>query len=353
MRNRAVMNLSKNEKLVLWGLVAYPDLNDMELAKRLDMKYSTLCTVRKRLQEGDYYRTVRVPVLQKLGAEMLGVIYTVFNPAISVQERARITTKAIEISEELFYSVGETHKGFSLSLASAYSDLSVINETRIETFAKAGLLDQKHPTEVIFPFAISHIPRFFDFAPLLARALDIKNADAAVTGFPTEMRKVELSKVEKRVLLVLVEKPDMNEKDLAAELGLSRYTFSRARKKLDSEGLVMKKRIPNFQKLGFKVMTISHLMFNLKKPFDAKLLAMGMLQNPGTIFLAARKFECISVSVYLEYEDYREEHTKDLQYLKENDYLIDVPNTAKYIIPNMVVMKDMVFGPMVKKTLDL
>ncbi len=347
------MNLSKNEKLVLWGLVAYPDLNDMELADKLEMKYSTLCTVRKRLQDGDYYRTVRIPVLQKLGAEMMGVIYTVFNPAISVQERARITTKAIEISEELFYSVGETHKGFSLSLASAYSDLSAINETRIETFAKAGLLDQKHPTEVLFPFPMTAIPRFFDFAPLLAKALDIQDRGIPVTGFDSEVGMIELSNVEKRVMLALVEKPDMSEKDLAADLGMSRYTFSRARKTLESDGLLIKKRIPNLMKLGFKVMTISHLMFNLKKPFDANLLSKGILQNPGTILLAAKKFECISVSVYMEYEDYREEHTRDLQYLRENNYLIDVPNTAKYMIPSMVVMKDMVFGPMVRKILGL
>jgi hypothetical protein len=69
--------------------------------------------------------------------------------------------------------------------------------------------------------------------------------------------------------------------------------------------------------------------------------------------LAARKFECISLSVYMEYEDYREEHTRDIQYLKENDYLLDMPNTAKYMIPSMLVMKDMIFGPMVKKTLRL
>jgi hypothetical protein len=345
--------LSKNEKLVLWGLVACPDLNDLELAKKLDMHYSTLCTVRKRLQDGDYYRTIRVPVLQRLGAEMLAVIYTVFNPAISVQERARITTRTIEISEELFYSVGETHKGFSVSIASRYLDLCRINDVRIETFARAGLLDQKHPTEAIFPFDISHIPRFFDYAPLLAQTFGIESSDPRGTGLPGGSGRVELSPMEKRVMLGMVENPDMSEKELAEKLGLSRHTFSKARKLLEGEGMVMRKRIPNLMKLGFKVLAISHIMFNPKKPFNEKLLDKGILLNPATVMLAARKFECITLSVYNEYEDYREEHTRDLQYLKENDYLVDMPNTAKYMIPSMVVMKDMVFGPMVRKTLGL
>jgi CRP-like cAMP-binding protein len=346
-------NLSKNEKLVLWGLVAYPDLNDIELAEKLDMHYSTFCTVRKRLQDGSYYRTIRIPVLQKLGAEMLAVIYTVFNPAISVQERAKITTRAIEISEELFYSVGETHKGFSVSMASEYAEICRINDIRIETFAKAGLLDQKHPTEAIFPFKISHIPRFFDYTPLLTKVLDIRDRDIPITGFTSETTDIGLTGMEKQVLLGLVEHPEMNEKELAEKLDLSRHTFSKARKRLESEGLVIKKRIPNLLNLGFKVMTISHIKFNPRKPFDEKLLSMGILQNPGTIMLAARKFECISLSVYMEYEDYREEQTRDLQFLKENEYLLDMPNTAKYMIPSMVVMKDMVFGPMVRKTLEL
>lgn len=348
-----IITLSKNEKLVLWALVAYPDLNDLELSKKLEMHYSTLCTIRKRLQDNEVYRTIRIPVLQKLGSEMLAVIYTVFNPAISVQERARITSKTIEISEELFFSAGETHKGFSISLASEYMDICRINDIRIETFAKAGLLDQKHPTEAIFPFEISQIPRFFDYAPLLAHILKIQNREIPITGFTSETANIELSNMEKRVLLGLVENPDMNEKDLAEKLGLSRHTFSKARKHFESEGMIIKKRIPNLLKLGFKVLAISHLMFNPKKPFDQKLLSMGILQNPATIMLAARKFECITLSVYMEYEDYREEHTRDLQYLKENDYLLDMPNTAKYMIPNMVVMKDMVFGPIVKKTLGL
>lgn len=346
-------DLSRNERIVLWGLVAHPDLNDLELAKKLEMHYSTLCTVRKRLQDNDYYRTIRVPVLQRLGAEMLAVIYTVFNPAISVQERAKITTRTIEISEELFYSVGETHKGFSVSIASRYQDLCRINDVRIETFAKAGLLDQKHPTEAIFPFDISHIPRFFDYAPLLAQAFGIAEPGSRDGGLPHGTARVELSQMEKRVLLGMVEDPDMSEKELAEKLGLSRHTSSKARKRLEDEGLVMKRRIPNLAKLGFKVLAISHIMFNPRKPFDERLLDRGILLNPATVMLAARKFECITLSVYNEYEDYREEHTRDLQYLKENDYLIDMPNTAKYMIPSMVVMKDMSFGPMVRKTLGL
>ena len=122
--------LSHNEKRVLLGIVAYPHLNDTELAELLDMPYSTLSTIRTRLKNHDYFRTVRVPMMQNLGAELLAVMYTFFNPAISVQQRVGITAKTIEIFEEIFYSVGETHKGFLFSIISAQGGISDFSFSR-------------------------------------------------------------------------------------------------------------------------------------------------------------------------------------------------------------------------------
>lgn len=344
--------LSKNEQMVLWGIVAFPDMSESELADKLDMPYSTLCSIRKRLQVNEYFRTINVPMLQRLNAEMLAVIYTFFNPAISVEERAKITTKTIEIFEELFYSVGETHKGFSVSLSGDYASIGSINDIRTETFAKAGLLELVHPKEVIFPFSISRVPRFFDFAPLLASVMNLPDAGYSEKNHFSNLKQVDLSPTEKKVMIGLVDFPDATDKSLASHLGKSRHTVSKSRMWLEEEGLVAKKRLPNLLKLGFKVMAFSHISFNPGKPLDDKLLSSDIIKNQSTMFLAARKFECVRLSMYMNYEDYRADYTRMVQSLKENNYLAEMPITAKYMIPSMVVMKDMVFGPIVKKTLN-
>ncbi|MCK5024271.1 MAG: Lrp/AsnC family transcriptional regulator [Thermoplasmata archaeon] len=347
------MSLSKNEEEVLWGLVAHPELADAELAELLDMPYSTFSTIRKRLKERDYFSTIQVPMMQNLGAEVMAVLYTFFNPAISVQQRAGITTRTIEIFEEIFYSVGETHKGFSISFSGNYTAIGQITERRIETFAKEGLLDQQQPREVIFPFEISQIPLFFDFDALLADAFDIDLEMETKRGLEPGTSDVELSNTEKIILHAMVENPDATDLMLADIVNMSRHTISKARKKLEEAVLIAKKRIPNLEKLGFNVLTFSHINFNPSKPLDDELLESGILNNPSSIFLAARSFECVLLSVYKDYEAYREDNGMRLQYLKENDYLADLPAAGKYMIPNMVVMKDMVFGPIVKKTLML
>ena len=345
--------LSRNEKTVLHGLVAFPALNDQQLAARLGMRYSTFCTVRKKLSDNDYYTTAKVPVLQKLGAEMFAVVYTAFNPAISVNERANLTKRTIEVFDEIVYSLGETHKGFSLNLAGNYSDLCRINDIRIDTYAKAGLLDQRHPTDVLFPFSLSHIPRFLDYAPLLGCKMGVETPRGLSQGLPHDFVQVCLTENEKRVMHGLVSNPDMNDKELAGHLGMSRHIVSKSRKKLEAENLIIKKRIPNLLKLGFKVKTLSHIRFNPKKPLDRHLLDSGILQTPSTTLLAARKYECIAISTYLDYEDYRDTYTPMVQYLKENDYLAEMPETTKYVIPSTVRMKEITFGPIVKKILGI
>lgn len=343
--------LSYNEKKALWGLIEYPYLNDTDLSLKMDIPYSTFCTVKKRLKDEGLYRTIQVPMLQRLGADILGVIYTLFNPAIPIEKRAEITTETIEIFDELFYSAGETHKGFSISLARNYGDIGRINDLRIETFARAGLLEKEHPVEIIFPFGISKIPRFFDFSPLLIKEMDLMEICQSEQGLVPDMEPVKLSRTEKKVMLGLIERPDTTDKALGEILGFSRHTVAKARKRLEAERVLLKKRIPDLEKLGFKVMTLSHLKFNPERPLDNELLFGDIMLNPETIFLAARKFECLMLSVYTEYEDYRADHTRRVQYLKEAGYLAELPNVAKYVIPNMVVMKDLVFGPIAGKIL--
>ncbi|MFW6120603.1 MAG: hypothetical protein ACOC80_06840, partial [Petrotogales bacterium] len=159
--------LTDKEKLALYGLVRYPNLTDKKLSEELDLKPSTVTSIRHRLRKKDYFRSLIIPTLQNIGCEMLAVIYTNFSPLIPLEERVEITGRAIEVFEEIFFSIGEQDKGFSLSLSRDYTTVGRINDIRTQTFGGRGLLEDEYPSMVLFPFDISKIYRFFDFAPLL------------------------------------------------------------------------------------------------------------------------------------------------------------------------------------------
>ena len=87
--------LNKNEKLVLYGLVKYPLFNDRELAEKIKLKMTTVTAIKNRLKKNGYYYTVRIPVLQNLGCELLMASLLSFNPTKTVDETFPVHNEVI------------------------------------------------------------------------------------------------------------------------------------------------------------------------------------------------------------------------------------------------------------------
>ncbi|MFQ5884307.1 MAG: helix-turn-helix domain-containing protein [Thermoplasmata archaeon] len=350
MRRRS---LSDNEKCVLYGLVRYTQLSDRELSERLGVKHSTLTTIKHRLAKNGYFIKKRIPFLQNVGCELLGVTYADFNPAVSAEARVEKARKRIEIYDELFYSVGETNNGFSLSFSKNYTSIEKIGDIRTQLFAELGLLEGNFPTQVIFPFETSSIIRFLDYSRLLADDFDIEEDEGEDTEEFVKGDPVVLKKRERIVLYALVKYPEGNDGSLADMTGLSRHTISNIRRRLEDRGLIRTITIPNLNKLGFEILCFGHMRLSPKTPFDAESVDMSFINTDSVVFLAAKRFENIMLSIYRTYEDFKVENSALVRYLKENDMISDMPLVRLYSIGRMITIKDLVFGPFVKRLLDL
>jgi DNA-binding MarR family transcriptional regulator len=345
-------DLSRNEKKVLYYMFKHPLLNNRELAQEIGMNQSTIASIRQRLYNGGYFRTVRIPVMQNLGCELLVAIHTDFNPAIPLEQRVKTTKKMIEVFDEIFYSIGETNKGFSFSLAGNYTATCKINDVRTETFAKMNLLEGTQPTEAVFPFTISRINRFMDFAPMLADAFGIEDAQDASRQFvPGE--RVELGKTEKLVYLGLVENPEMTDTELGKTLPVSRHTVAAIRKRLEGAGLIKTVLVPDMRKLGFKVICFYHIRYSTKKPLDMAGPVQAPVMNNNTFFMASRKYETIMLSAYRDYDEAKMDSVRKVQYLKENGLIDAMPVIQEYSVNNMAMIKDLAFAQITKKILGI
>jgi DNA-binding MarR family transcriptional regulator len=345
-------DLSRNEKKVLFNSFMHPLQNNRELAAEIGMNQSTLASIKQRLYNGGYFRTVRIPMMQNLGCEMLVAIHTDFNPAITLEQRVKTTKRMIEVFEEIFYSIGETHKGFSLSLAGNYTATCKINDVRMETFAKMNLLEGTLPTESVFPFSISRMDRFMDFAPVLADAFEIecdfKEARQFVCGEPSE-----LGKTEKLVYLGLVENPEMSDTELGKALPVSRHTVAAIRKRLEHSGLIKTVLVPDLRKLGFRVICFYHVRYGTKKPLDLTKRLPSPVMNENTFFAASRKYETIMLSAYRDYDEAKMDSVRKVQYLKENGLIDSMPVIQEYSVGNMAMIKDLSFAQIAKKILGI
>lgn len=345
-------SLSKNEKKVLYYMFKRPLLNNRELAQEIGMNQSTLASIRQRLHKSGFYKTVRIPMMQDLGCEMLVVIHTEFNPAIPLEQRVKTTRKSIEVYDELVYSVGETHKGFSISLVGDYTAVSRINDIRTETFAKMSLLEGNFPNEVVMPFAISRIDRFMDFGQMLAEAFEIEEKIKSEPLF-VPSKKILLSKTEKLVYLGLVEHPEMTDTELGRVLPVSRHTVAAIRKRLEGQGLIRTVLVPDLRMLGFKVICFYHVKYSPKKPLDITTAETSPIMNNNTFFMASRKYETIMLSAYTDYDVAKMDNMRKVQFLKENGYIETMPTIHEYSVNNMAIIKDLTFGPITKKILEI
>jgi DNA-binding MarR family transcriptional regulator len=345
--------LTKNEKKVLYGITRYPALNDSELSEQLDVKLSTLTSIKRRLATQGYYRNLMVPMVNRLNCELLAITYMQFNPVIPLKQRLETTKRTIEVFDEIFFSVGEEEKGFSISLSQNYTNIGRINEIRTETFGKLGLLEKEYPHEVIFPFETSHIHRFFDFSCVLEKLFGLHEKSGTVQGSELfrNMNPVEFTEKERKVYSALVEYPTGTTQQIGELVGLSRHTVARMKKKFFDAGLLQLFTLPNLKKLGVDILTFYHISFN---PHNApSTQELSVLDSASTVFFASRKFEAVLLSAYPTYQEYKEDEMNKIRFLKENNLFSHPPFVSTYMFERMELIKEFDFAPLVRKILGV
>jgi len=343
--------LTDKERLVLYGLAKFPDHTDKSLSDKLDLKHSTVTSIRHRLHNNEYFRKLIIPKLQNMGCQMLVATYTNFSPLIPLEERVAITGETIEVFEEIFFSVGELDKGFSLSLSRDYATIGKINDIRTQTFGSRGLLEEEYSNMVVFPFEISRIYRFFDFAPLLNSSFHLNFEDKkGIHDFGLkDMKDVIFSDTEKNVYCMMVSNPEMSDEDIGREIGVSRHTVSRLRRRFEKNNLVRRISLPNLQKLGFEILTFYHIKFDPRNPPNMDNDSVSSLMSNSTIFLASRRFEAVMISVHMDYDDYKRDLMRIMQILKEDKWIAEDPIIRTYGLNTTIFIKNFKFAPITHK----
>jgi DNA-binding MarR family transcriptional regulator len=345
------LELTEKEKLMLYGLVKYPNITDKLLSEKLNLKHSTVTSIRHRLRNNEYFRKLILPRLQNMGCQMLVATYTNFNPLIPLQERVEITGRTIEVFEEIFFSVGEQDKGFSLSLSKDYATIGKINDIRTQTFGSRGLLEEEYSNMVVFPFEISRIYRFFDFGPLIKSNLNLEfdNNKMVIDYYIKNINNMNFSDTEKNVYCMMVSYPEMSHNDIGREIGVSRHTVSRLCRSFESMNLISYICLPNLQNLGFEILVFYHILFDPRNPPNIDKDETASLMSDSTVFFASRMFEAVMISVYIDYDDYKSDMMKITQILKENHWIAKDPIIKTYGLNTMVFIKDYKFAPITHK----
>jgi hypothetical protein len=365
--------ISNTEKLVFMGLITYPDRKDTEIADLLSLPNSTFASVKARIMEEGFLDEIYIPVFPKLGFELLAAVYSDFNPSVSVEERIANTRRTVEVYPEMVLSMGESHRGFSVSVAENITRIMRISHQRMKILADLNLLEIELPREVLFPFEMSTVHRFFNLAPLLYAKLSGENGYALkdIPGLEDDIYRkdpilqietpdskmrpldVELTRKQLEILYYIIKYPDLSASKLSTVIPFSRHTISRVKDMLIEEGYLACSRIPDLSKLGYSMLSLYHVKMDPKRPIEPEVCRRKELLQDDTVFLVSRPTELMMLAVYENYPHYNRGMSMFNQFLKGEGYMSKIPNIRNHSLSEAVWIKRFVHHPLIKEAFHL
>ncbi|MFO8051675.1 MAG: helix-turn-helix domain-containing protein [Thermoplasmatota archaeon] len=366
-------DISNREKLTLVGLVTFPDKKDREIADRLSLPNSTFASAKAKLMESGFVTEYFVPIFPKLGMELLAAVYSDFNPSVSVDERVKNTKRTVEVYPEMILSLGESHRGFSLSVAQNITRIMRISHERMRILADLNLLEIELPIEVLFPFEISEVHRYFNLAPLIFKKLKGSDPklfeDIGLMGTelyekdllfplpknlaPIVPRDVDLTRKQLEILYYLVKYPSLSASKLASLTGHSRHTVSRVKEMLIEEDYITALKMPDLSRLDYSILSLFHARMDPKNPLVSGVVKSRELLQDDTIFLVRRPTEMIMLAAYENYVQYNKGMSSFNQFLKGHDHLKMIPNIRNHSLSETIWIKRFEYHPLIRDTFGL
>jgi biotin operon repressor len=154
--------------------------------------------------------------------------------------------------------------------------------------------------------------------------------------------------------LGLVRFPGLADNEVAGKIGVTRQSVTKIRKRLESERLLAEARIPNLRRTGLEILAVSHYeaapgatLLARRKGIEWAAREMpaffhvfgqreGMLMVMAKSFTELQRLQCEATRMYLERGSFKEE-----------------PSLTLLSVPELEVVKDFVFGPLVKRVLQI
>ncbi|MDD5112003.1 MAG: helix-turn-helix domain-containing protein [Candidatus Altiarchaeota archaeon] len=349
-----VYRLTEREKLVLYFLVKWPNLNDIELSRRIPVKRPTITAIRNKLRRDGLFYNVVVPNIPALGCELLVLRYGAFNPAFPYDARKKYSATAK--FPEVFFKQSCDSQQVSLSAHSNFTDAMRYVEYSSINYNKHDLLTPDGLRHVFLPLAISKVLRFFEFAPLLKQEFEIRAHDGKYEEKQVQDNVVPraLTGNEKLVLYALVKYPEDNDGEIARKVSMTRQSVNKLRKKLEEDRLIARIRIPDMKRFGYEVMVMAHFFNNPKHPLEERKEGLKYTLAIGNIvFMVVSNLESVIVGYQKSFTSYKREMNHFMEYYKKSDFVGKEPEIV--IIPVEEIKESMNgrYHPLVKKMLGI
>jgi hypothetical protein len=135
---------------------------------------------------------------------------------------------------------------------------------------------------------------------------------------------------------------------------VTRQVISKLKKSFEEDGLIKTIRVPNLKLLGYEILVLSHQNFNPMTPIEKRKKGIKMiLEEMPIIFNIAGNMESFLMAVCKDFREFQEFKNQAISFYKQSDFLLGEPNIRIFSIPNLNIITNNCYGPIVKKVLDI
>ncbi|MFO8051243.1 MAG: Lrp/AsnC family transcriptional regulator [Thermoplasmatota archaeon] len=351
------MKLSKNEMLILWGLVKYPMLNDRQLSERIGVRMSTLNAIKNKMKRSGIIFDRIVPNVEIMDYEILSVIWTPMKRSIYKGGDLDVLTSLFNEHPNTYSAniFGDTL--FALSLYRNYTDFRKAEYQIIKTLKGRGLLLNENIHNSLYPLSISQISKNFDYTSVLERAFEIKpvedgSVDPKEQVFTKAREKIfHLTRKEKTILKGILESPDMPDNKIASRLGTTRQAVARHKKELLNLCVVRKTRVIDYAKLGFNILCLVEAHYNKIGDVDKGGPDVKKLHLPS-FFAVYGSSETVSLSLFMDFKQFTDSRKRYTKALNQFCELKGEPHINLYSPSDTITIKHQEYLPLVEEFLD-
>ncbi|MCJ2557052.1 MAG: hypothetical protein LN415_08125 [Candidatus Thermoplasmatota archaeon] len=344
--------LTKNERRVLHGLVVHPTLNDRKLAEKTKVKHSTITAIRRRLREEGYFKTVRIPSMNKLGCELSVVGYGRFNPSSSQSLRMRFVDTMRRENKGLYHFLMSPDFYFTLSATRDYTSLRRWTEAVEQEFADTRLFNGTSRTSVIFPFELTRQIRFFHFSrPLsLLFGLDEK---VTVESPDQKVGSRRLTRKERTVLRGLVEHPEFTDVALSEEINASRQVISSMKRRFERSGLIRTARTVDLAMLGYEILAFVHVRLSPRFPLKSRTDGLQKtVQDLPNYLMFSGNSETMMSGPFVNYNEYFKTRKDTLSFYTHREYILGEPTVELIALSEAEIPVNCDFSSTVGEAID-
>jgi DNA-binding Lrp family transcriptional regulator len=319
----------ESEKLVIYGLTLDANLTDLALARRFGMKESTVSSIRRRLMDSRNIYFANVPSWNKMGCQLMVQLYGPTNPAVPKDVKDAAHLSFLDETPEIFDSVSGESFIMMSGVFRSFSDYLLAVDRYERHFSGVRAAERADLKAIYFPLEISKLRFTYNFAPGLHRIFDLEvPRPEPQSPEQYEVDREDLSLMEKRTLVNLVEYPHSTDAQIAQLLGKSRQTVTNIRKRLERKGMFTRVCVPLLFTWNIDLIAYVHLQF--KPDLDSEVRAE--LSKDDWIELSwytlERESEAFATYIFKDYRDYLAEMQRMMKPLLEVGVLRTEPHIS-------------------------